>query len=224
MTKVWLLIGFLALAASGQVVNAQVPPDPDKDRLYVTDQLRLSLYERPTDRSNSIRLLNSGDQLQIEELSGAYALVTTADGSKGWVKRGFLVSSPTANLLLELEKEKVSSLEQEIDKLSNSKTVIDQYENDLKGMADKLAELEETNATANETIAELEQEIENKQAEIDRRLENKAADIELLLDTAKTYWKIILPIVLLIMLLTFLVSKSIVEARIKSKFHGMKIW
>ena len=91
-------------------------------------------------------------------------------------------------------------------------------------MASKLTALEDANSASKETIAELEQEIENKQAEIDRREDDNAAAIEQLLDTAKTYWKIILPVVLLIMLLTFLISKVIVESRIKRKFHGIKIW
>ena len=224
MTKALLLLAIFTLAGLGQSVSAQEQADIDKDRLYVTDQLRLSLYERPTDRSDSIKLLSSGDILLIEEITGAYALVTTADGSKGWVKRGFLVKDPTANLLLLEEREKVANLESEIDKLSNSKAVVDQYEKDLNSMASKLTALEDANSASKESIAELEQEIENKQAEIDRREDDNAAAIEQLLDTAKTYWKIILPVVLLIMLLTFLISKVIVESRIKRKFHGIKIW
>jgi len=35
---------------------------------------------------------------------------------------------------------------------------------------------------------------------------------------------LIIPMIALIILLSFLVSKVIIETRIKSKFHGIKIW
>jgi len=44
------------------------------------------------------------------------------------------------------------------------------------------------------------------------------------MDTFNKYWQIIVPMILVIILLTYLVSKKIVEAHIKSKFHGIKIW
>ena len=38
------------------------------------------------------------------------------------------------------------------------------------------------------------------------------------------YWKIIVPVILALLALSFLISKMIVEAHIRSKFHGIKIW
>ena len=75
----------------------------------------------------SVELLQSGDALIVDEIRGAYALVTAPDGQRGWVKRGFLVTSPTSNLLLDEEREKNASLIEEIEKLGNSKVIIDTY-------------------------------------------------------------------------------------------------
>jgi uncharacterized protein YgiM (DUF1202 family) len=86
-------------------VSAQETTDQDKDRQYVTDQLRLSLYSQASSSSQVVELLQSGDILEIEQIQGPYAFVTTPDGTKGWVKRGFLVTKPTSNLLL-LEEQK----------------------------------------------------------------------------------------------------------------------
>jgi SH3 domain protein len=209
---------------SAQEVTDQKPVDEDKDRQYVTDQLRLSLYEGASSQSEVIKLLQSGDLLEIEQLQGPYALVTTPDGTRGWVKRGFLVTKPTSNLLLRQEQEKTQSLAAEIEKLSNSKVIIDQYEKDMDKLVEKIDTLEAEKQQASEAITDLQQLVEAKQLEIDLKQQNSVPALIVLMDTFKKYWEILVPIILVIMLLSFLVSKGIVEARIRSKFHGIKIW
>jgi SH3 domain protein len=207
------------------VVSAQESTaDPDKDRQYVTDQLRLSLYNQPSSSSGVIKLLQSGDVLEIEQIQGPYAFVTAPDGTKGWVKRGFLVAKPTATILLLEEQKKSAELAAEIEKLANSKLVIDQYEKDMDKLVGQVDALEAEKQLANEAIADLQEEVEAKQAEIDRRDEDSAPPLLVLMDTFKKYWQYLVPVVLVIILLSYLVSKQIVEARIKSKFHGIKIW
>jgi uncharacterized protein YgiM (DUF1202 family) len=202
---------------------AQTPGSQDKDRQYVTDQLRLSLYSNPNG-TGQIELLRSGDLLEIEQLQGNYALVTTADGTRGWVKRGFLVSKPTSNLLLVEEQRKTERLQAEIDKLGNSKIVIDQYEKDMSALVEQMQELEEARAEADEKIVELEAEVEARQAELDRRENDEMPPLEVLARTFMHYWQFIVPMVLVIVFISFIISKGIVESRIKAKFHGIKIW
>ena len=204
--------------------SAQEASDQDRDRQYVTDQLRLSLYVNPNAQSKVVKLLQSGDLLEIEQISGPYALVTTPDGTKGWVKRGFLVSKPTSNLLLREEQQRTENLEAEIEKLSDSKRVIDQYEKDMDKLVEKIDALELENQKANQSITELQQEVETKQLELDRKDEDTAPAMWVLWDTLKKHWEVVVPIVLVIIFLSFLVSKEIVESRIRAKFHGIKIW
>jgi SH3 domain protein len=196
----------------------------EKDRQYVTDQLRLSLYEGPNSQSKVVKLLISGDALEIEEIRGPYALVTTTDGLRGWVKRGFLVANPTSNLQLREEQRKNVELLEEIDKLSNSKAVIDTYENDMDAMTEKMREVEYKHEQAVKTIAELEEQLASKQQELELKMENNEPPLRVLRDTFRSYWQILVPFLLALLLLCFLVSKTIVEWRIKSKFHGIKIW
>ncbi len=214
----------LTLLLSVAAAVAQEASDQDRDRQYVTDQLRLSLYAQPNSSSQVIKLLQSGDLLEIEQIQGPYAFVATPEGTKGWVKRGFLVTSPTSNLLLREEQEKTASLAAEIEKLNNSKVIIDQYEKDMDKLVEKIDELETEKQQAEVSIQELQQEIEVKQAEIDRKDEDSAPAMAVLFDTFKSYWELIVPVLLVIVLISFLVSKEIVEARIKAKFHGIKIW
>ena len=218
-----LLLG-LTLLSSAFLAVAQEASDEDRDRQYVTDQLRLSLYAQANSSSQVIKLLQSGDLLEIEQIQGPYALVATPDGTRGWVKRGFLVTKPTSNLLLREEQEKTKSLAAEIEKLNNSKVIIDQYEKDMDKLVEKIDELETDKQKAEESINALKQEIDEKQAEIDRKDEDNAPAAQVLLDTFKRYWQLVVPAILVIVLISFLVSKEIVEARIRAKFHGIKIW
>ena len=218
-----IIIG-VALLSYAILLSAQEASDQDKDKLYITDQLRLSLYEKANSKSKVVKLLQSGDLLQIEELSGAYAFVTAPGGVKGWVKRGFLVSTPTASFLLQEEQQKTQQLTAEIEKLANSKVIIEQYEQDMTKLVEKIDELETENQQAAESIVELQLQVEAKQQEIDRKDADSAPAHLVLWDTSRKHWQLIVPLIVFIILLSFLVSKVIIEARIKSKFHGIKIW
>ncbi|HKJ53791.1 MAG TPA: hypothetical protein VKB27_20035 [Gammaproteobacteria bacterium] len=214
----------IALSVYCAMLLAQDDTSSDRDRQYVTDELRLSMYAQANDRSQVLKLLVSGDSVDIEQIQGPYALVLGPDGTRGWVKRGFLVTEPTSNLLLAEERRKTESLAAEIEKLANSKAVIDQYEKDMNEMAAKVAALETENQQANENIASLEQQIETKQKEIDARYEDGLPALLALWDTAKHYWPYLAAIAALIVFLSYLISKAIIEARIKSRFQGIKIW
>jgi SH3 domain protein len=218
-----ILVG-VALLSYSMLLSAQEVSDQDKDKLYITDQLKLSLYSNASSKSKVIKLLKSGDLLMVQELSGPYALVIAPGGVKGWVKRGFLVSTPTSNRLLEVEQQKTEQLTAELEKLENSKTVIAQYEQDMDKLVVKIDELETAKQQAAESITKLQQEVESKQREIDRKDADSTPALLVLWDTFRKYWQLIIPMIAFIILLSFLVSKVIIETRIKSKFHGIKIW
>ena len=171
-----------------------------------------------------MKLLQSGDALIIDEIKGPYALVTAPDGTHGWVKRGFLVTSPTSNLLLREEREKNTSLFDEIEKLSNSKAIVDTYEKDMDEMTANIEHMRTEKQLAEETIDRLQQEVLAKQREIDQKEENNEPAMQVLWETLQRYWKIIAPVLLALLLLCFLISKKLVESRIKARFHGIKIW
>ena len=218
-----IVLGLLLIAFC-MPASAQDSDQSDKDRQYVTDQLRLSLYEEASSQSKVLKLLQSGDELIIDEIRGPYALVTSPTGIHGWVKRGFLVTSPTSNILLREEREKNASLLEEIEKLSGSKVVIDTYEKDMDDLVAKNQKLESDKQKAQAMQEELQQQLQDTQAQLDLRMENKMPLLEVLRDTLTAYWKIIALSLLLMLVICFLLTKAFVEARIKNKFHGIKIW
>lgn len=187
--------------------------------LYVTDRLRLSLYEQADSRSKVIQLLVSGDKLVVEETSGPYSKVTTSAGNQGWVKRGFLVSEPTASLLLADLKQENESLEQELEKLNGSKIVLDQYEKDMDAMSEKIAGLEREKRNSDQTILAL-----NEAADEKRQQEKNIPILETLIKIGTLYWQYLGAIILFILVVGFMLGKKTTEATVKRRFNGIKIW
>ena len=201
-----------------------------REMLYVTDELRLSLYPQANDKSRALEYLSSGDRLGILEVKGPYALVIAPSGRQGWVKRGFLLTKATSKLLLREEKKKNEDLLQEIEKLANSKIVIDQYERDMDKLTKNLELAEAAQGNADKKIAELEQAARDKaelDASIKMAMESKSKStlpVQALIDTATAYWQFLIPIGVLLLLLGSLIAKLMIDARIKRRFHGLKLW
>ena len=220
-------LAVLAQQTDTEAVIEAVPEKP-RDMLYVTDRLRLSLYPQASDRSKALEYLASGDKLGILEIEGQYALVIAPTGTRGWVKRGFLLPQPTSKLLLEVEKEKNITLLQEIEKLANSKVVIDQYERDMDELTKNLETAEAEKENAVQKVAEMEQAAREK-AELEdaikaARQSKTTLPLQAVIDTAKNYWQYFIPILLFFVLLGFLIAKLIIDQRIKKRFHGLKLW
>ena len=221
MTK---LVLTLTLTIYCLLAFAQDSANADKDRQYVTDQLRLSLYANASSQSEVLKLLQSSDLLIVDEIRGPYALVTSPDGTRGWVKRGFLVTTPTSSVLLLEERQKNASLSEEIEKLGNSKVIIEAYEKDMDEMTGKIEVLGIEKDEASQAIAALQQKLTDKQLELDQKNENAEPIAKVLWEILLRYWQFILPGLLGLLVLCFLISKAIIESRIKARFHGIKIW
>ena len=234
MKKNFLLVTIIALLAplnlQAQEAEAEavVSEEEIRDVLYVTDRLRLSVYPQANAKGGTLQLLNSGDKLAILQISGNYALVITPNGKQGWVKRGFLVPEPTASLLLEEEKKKNEQLSGDIEKLANSKKVIDQYEIDMDALTAEIQALKIENGQVRNTITKLEQAAQQK-AEIEAAKEallksNEELPIIVLMTTAISYWQYLVPVAVLFVLAGLLIGKLLTESRIRRRFHGIKIW
>jgi SH3 domain protein len=250
-----------------------IAADPDQVVMYVTDQLRLSLYEQADSSSRVIKLLSSGDRLVIHETAGPYAFVSISSDRKGWVKKGFLVSNPTSNILLAALKEKNEALDARLQKLSNSGIVVNQYEKDMDVMSadliksdNALIEAEQTITTLNEANLLLQQQLDDLSKEFEPEPEafsdvqpevslaeqpevsisdseeslvqptptlssTKSRKSQAGLENYKQWlyfgfkhWIVIVPTSIVLLLVGVLIGKSIIEARIRRRFHGLKVW
>ena len=76
------------------------------ETLYVTDSLRLALYESEDTSDKPLANLVSGAPVQLIERSGSLARVRTSAGEEGWVKASYLVpDKPARTRVAELEAE-----------------------------------------------------------------------------------------------------------------------
>ena len=72
------LIVLLSLLASATVAA---------ETAYVTDQLRLGIHLAPDTSDRPFRMLESGQEMEIQQRSGNYAFVRLPDGTEGYVKK-----------------------------------------------------------------------------------------------------------------------------------------
>lgn len=231
MTR-YFLTGLLfllpALAVLAQDTGTEAVSEKPREMLYVTDQLRLSLYPKASDRNKALEYLASGDKLGILEIEGQYALVIAPTGTRGWVKRGFLLPQPTSKLLLQVEKKKNESLQEELRKLTNSKVVIDQYERDMDELTKNVERAKAAEEKAKQKVAKMEQSAREK-AELEVAIKQASESrstmpLQALIDTANTYWQYLIPVAMVFLLLGALIAKLAIDARIRRRFHGLKLW
>ncbi len=213
------LISFSVLAQAQEPATEEIV----QEIKYVTDKLRLSLYKTANGNSGTIKLLTSGDQLKLLERSGNYSKVKTDQGLIGWVKTGFLVSEPTASFQLIEEKKKNEILVSQIEKYSDTRELVADYENtislmkaDEAKMSSQVEELQKNLQQTQETNKELEQELEDaKQGRIG------LLDI---IPFVSQYWYVLAAIMVIFVLSGFFVGKRMVEAQVKRRFQGIKVW
>ncbi len=86
----WVLLGLLAL----------MPLTVFADTAYVTDNLRLGLYQAPDTSGRALRYLDSGQEMEVLTRDRNYANVRLPDATEGWVKAAYLVEKKPAKLIV----------------------------------------------------------------------------------------------------------------------------
>lgn len=226
----WMLLLTFSLSVWGEEVSdaegSEVQPEPEQETQeikYVTDKLRLSLYKRADPNSGTLKLLVSGDVLDVLERTGPYSKVRTREGNTGWVKNGFLVSTPPASFQLLEEQKKNEILARQLEQYADTKALVADYENTI-------SKISEDAQTAGQELNETKQEIENlsklnielnEQIEVSQQGKLNLSDIIVLL---KQFWYVVAIILLVFLLSGFIVGRQLVEAQVRRKFQGVKVW
>ena len=86
----WRSIGLLAL----------LPLLATAQTAYGTDNLRLGLYEAEDTSGRPMRMLDSGQAMEILSRNRNYANVQLPDATEGWVKAAYLVADKPAKLIV----------------------------------------------------------------------------------------------------------------------------
>ncbi len=143
----WRLFGLLVLLPLTAIAQT--------DTAYVTDNLRLGLYEAEDTSGRPSRMLDSGQAMEILSRDRNYANVRLPDATEGWVKAAYLVADKPAKLIVaEITAERDSlivELEETKQAFAAPAATIEALRNDAMSLDANLAE-----ATAR--IGELEDE------------------------------------------------------------------
>jgi SH3 domain protein len=144
----WGVIGLLGL----------VPLCVLGETAYVTDNLRLGLYEAEDTSGRPMQMLESGQAMEVLSRDRNYANVQLPDATEGWVKTAYLVDDKPAKLIVaEITAERdalLAELEETKQAFAAPAATIEALRNDALAFDTQLAEsnsrvsaLEEENAS-----------------------------------------------------------------------------
>jgi SH3 domain protein len=183
------------------------------ETLYVTDTLRLSLYQEPRGNAEVIKLMTSGDALEVLEKKGAYARVRTAQGQEGWAKLGFLVAEKPAVLVIEESQAEIERLNETIETLraaddGSLEKRLGELEAEAQSLGDQLEEAVRDRDAALERVASLEEAL-NPDSETERRMRRALVAAAIIATVA---------------VIGFVAGLKVMETRVRRRFGGMKVW
>lgn len=124
-----------------------------EDTVYITDELRLGLYDGEQTTGRPFQTLISGARLEVLERALMTVRVRTEDGVEGWVKTAYLVTSEPARRRVERLEREYATMSDQFDSIraveTGKNSRIESLETDLaeaQQNISKLPELEEDNA------------------------------------------------------------------------------
>ncbi len=227
MIKINYLYGVLLLLAhTGAWSQQDEAPNETaevQEVKYVTDKLRLSLYKGSNDKSGTIKLLISGDVLDVLEKKGPYSKVRTRKGDVGWVKNGFLVSTPTASFQLIEEQKKNEILAKQIEQYSDSKALVEDYETTISKISGDFSNTQQQLNETREALEELKQDNQDLTAQIEANQQGKFSLADLLV-LLKQFWYLVIVVIIVLFAGGFFLGRQIVETQVRRRFQGVKVW
>lgn len=122
---------------------------------YVTDILRLGLYQNPDASGRPLQTLVSGTKLTILDSVTNFAHVKTPDGQEGWVKSAFLVDDKPAQLRVAEMQAQVDKLQAEVKDLTAAKQ---QAEDKAGHLSSQMADSTDAKAAVQATLGRLKRE------------------------------------------------------------------
>jgi len=204
-TDAWLALCASAIALMATAAAAE--------QMYVADKLVLNVYSEPSEDSESLATLETGDRVEMLEQLGNFMLVRLGDGREGWVGADYLTSEIPALLRLRaLEKEQKAAAQKAEGAL---KAQIDELKKQNEALQGEIASLK---AAASKAAAEAERQ--QQQAVEQARAEEAAARAKEGFGLA-WLWA---PFAILIGGAGYAAGYQTLARKIRNKFGGVKIY
>ncbi len=191
-----VIAAFFPLALAAQTAPAE--------SAYVTDVLRLGLYQAEDATGRPFRTLVSGTRVEILERRTFYARVRTPDGEIGWVKSNFLQDEKPAALRAGEYETRISELTGDLQRVQAE---LDEANGTLSGIRSETSD-----------VVGLTQEAESLRSE-KARLEDRLASFR---GSLPIKWSLILAGVLAV--LGFIGGIAFLDYRIRKRHGGFRIY
>jgi SH3 domain protein len=132
---------------------------------YVTDTLSLGMHQAEDTSDRPFRSLDSGQQMEVLSRTLYYAHVQLPDGTRGYVKAGFLVDAKPAKLIVAETQAEADRLAKELEEARRAFAAPAATIDGLKQQsADLQARLDQSETTATE-LAEENASLRNRQSQ-----------------------------------------------------------
>ncbi|MDH5454612.1 MAG: TIGR04211 family SH3 domain-containing protein [Gammaproteobacteria bacterium] len=129
------------------------------DTAYVTDNLKLGLYEAEDTSGRAFRTLDSGQAMEVLIRGGSYANVRLPDGTEGWVKSAYLVDDKPAKLIVAETQAERDALAAELEAtkkaLAEPAATIDALRNQTSSLTAQLESAQDQVTALQEEVASI---------------------------------------------------------------------
>ncbi|WP_337879730.1 TIGR04211 family SH3 domain-containing protein [Rheinheimera sp.] len=128
---------------------------------YISDRLVTYLYNGPGKDYKIIASINAGDEIQLtgEDATAGYWQVTDSKGRTGWILKQYVSASPVFDQNTEQLTTQLNNLQSQIEALAQEKQ---QLQQELEETAAAVTQAEAATATAQQTIALLTTQLQDK--------------------------------------------------------------
>ncbi|MGE0081958.1 MAG: TIGR04211 family SH3 domain-containing protein [Thiohalomonadaceae bacterium] len=117
--------------------------------MYIDDKLTVTLRTGQGNQFKILRVLESGERVEILERDGDYVRVRGPKGMEGWMRAQYLTDQPIARDRLVVAEQKIAALQEEREKLRAQ----------LKTVQDERSEARKTGAQLEKDYTELQKEL-----------------------------------------------------------------
>jgi SH3 domain protein len=180
------------------------PLQAGAETVYVTDELRLGLYDNEMATGRQFKTLVSGAALEVLEKSLMTIRVRTEEGDEGWVKTAYIVTE-------EPGRRRAAGLAVENEKLQ---ATIEASSAELLAAQARISNLETELADAQAGIEEL-PELRNTNAELEAQLASVDAMVA-------RHWLLIAALAMLI--IGFGAGYYWLDRRVRKQFGGVRVY
>jgi hypothetical protein len=175
-----------------------------EETVYITDELRLGLYDGEQTTGRPFQTLISGAKLEVLERALMTVRVRTEDGVEGWVKTAYLVPEEPARRRVEAVERENAAMMGQLDALRTAEGV----------NAKKIAGLETELANARQSISAL-PELEQRNTELRATLDAAGSNVAM-------HWLIAATIAAFIV--GALIGYLWLDRRVRRQFGGLRVY